>query len=77
MIFICGNCWKNHKKPPKIRTLTNFVPHGIFIDPISGIEPGIEPTTYRSKVKRSLQDRRGCHGFRILGTVVLDFSLCQ
>ena len=81
MIFICGNCWKNHKKPPKIRTLTNFAPHGIFIDPISGIEPGIEPTTYRSKVKRSLRDSRGFwtprHGFQILGTVVLDFSLCQ
>ena len=36
MIFICRNCWKNRKKPPKIRTLTNFVLHGILIDPISG-----------------------------------------
>ena len=49
----------------------------LSIGPISWIEP----TTYRSKVKRSLRDSRGfwtpCNGFQILGTVLLDFSLCQ
>ena len=73
MIFICGNCWKNRKKPRKIRALTNFMPHGILIDPISGIEP----TTYRSKVKRSLHDshsRYSCTRFQSLSVKFVRFG---
>ena len=52
MIFICGNCWKNRKKPPKIRTLTNFVPHGILIDPISGYRTHDIPTESQALAPR-------------------------